>query len=392
MNDKLKKSFEFLLSWAIKYGNFIPYDFVYKYCSKRGIDDNDFFVLIHKLEKNNILISEPQSQKTKQLLDKYYKNTLLPNNKNIIMHSYKTEQLIQKTNKNTVPQEKRIKKEKKKSEGSIYLNRLLKYSSGLPDYCFAREYFESLQYYPDSRVGDRYIECRISDITNYAYKYAIKMNYDPDEYIAEALALLVYYVKDSANISANFITNLHSRLKRKEKEYIKQLTEDQYQKILKLIKRNNCITCKDVTICPKFTNEITEYIISLDNADSSYLPNYFEIFPIESFYEDLNEEVQDTFQLPCYKANQSSNSQTSLEEKRNLQISIIIHRVLENQLKPMEQIVIKKIFGFDGKESNFREIGKEIGLSPEKIKQIYNISLKKLKKDHRIKELYRTVK
>jgi RNA polymerase primary sigma factor len=73
----------------------------------------------------------------------------------------------------------------------------------------------------------------------------------------------------------------------------------------------------------------------------------------------------------------SVDDQAMLRER-----SGVAHRVL-SRLNPREQYILRRRFGFDdaGDETTLREIGEELGLSRERVRQLEAVALEKLRKE-----------
>ena len=66
-----------------------------------------------------------------------------------------------------------------------------------------------------------------------------------------------------------------------------------------------------------------------------------------------------------------------LEKIYKKDISCIVRDLLK-RLKPREEFVIKQRYGFDGDEQTLEKIGKKIGVTRERVRQIERKALKKI--------------
>ena len=97
---------------------------------------------------------------------------------------------------------------------------------------------------------------------------------------------------------------------------------------------------------------------------------------ISTCYDD--EDSREFVNTPYFTAKAAVDNEYI--QKMNDEYSSSLSEKFMSSLSSKEQTIIKMAFGFDGKEHTNAEIGKEIGMSSERARQLKNGAIEKLKK------------
>ena len=128
------------------------------------------------------------------------------------------------------------------------------------------------------------------------------------------------------------------------------------------------------------TNEEIANYLNMSIKQIEIIMNTIKLEPMS-----LDTPVADNLCLEDYISDEKNIPlETKVENKR------LKEQILEviKELSPKEQNVIIQRFGIDGtKPKTLEELGKEMGFSKERIRQIEGIALRKLRESHNIKKL-----
>ena len=131
-----------------------------------------------------------------------------------------------------------------------------------------------------------------------------------------------------------------------------------------------------------------EEIIALINTDDYFKKMIFDVCSLDKINYDklnLNEATFVKNMVRAYKIVQEVNSKESIEKK--ILNDEFREALINARLTDKEKFVILNRFGFiDGENHTLEEIGQMVGVTRERVRQIENKSIRKLRKDPKIKK------
>lgn len=167
--------------------------------------------------------------------------------------------------------------------------------------------------------------------------------------------------------------------------YYPDYIKDKYLTIYPILKRKGCITCFKFSKCKKALQVVINKLKCDNDMATKVISSMVPDLSLESFvdyYVKKNNLINDKI---AYKGDLLAiiSPETELSEDDILEkiykkdISCIVRDLLK-RLKPREEFVIKQRYGFDGDEQTLEKIGKKIGVTRERVRQIESKALKKI--------------
>lgn len=239
----------------------------------------------------------------------------------------------------------------------------------------------------DINIRNQIIVNNIRLIAKYAYKYSAKSSLEYDDLVNEGVFGMIQAIE-------NFDINRNNEFSTYAVYWIKQRVRRAIQD------KGNIIRL------PVHLHEQMEKLIRLENKyaimgldiDEEEICKALDI-PIEKYYE--LKRLNNTFlNLPSLNSLVGDEKESELiefipaDEEESLE-DIIIKKELSKEidlvlstLKPREEDVIRQRFGFDnGEEKTLEQVGKNLGVTRERIRQIETKAIKKLRHPIRSKRL-----
>lgn len=160
--------------------------------------------------------------------------------------------------------------------------------------------------------------------------------------------------------------------------------KEQYFTMYPILKKEGCVNCKEILDCRKVRELICK---RLECSNEQTQDVIWQVIPFTS-YEQLIEEMffsyrnvfekhhdKDGIRFVCDLLKYDDTEDTVNYEDMRKTIGHIL-----NTLKERESAVLRRRFGFtDGRERTLEEIGKEFGITRERVRQIEVKALRKLR-------------
>lgn len=171
--------------------------------------------------------------------------------------------------------------------------------------------------------------------------------------------------------------------------YVPVHVKDRLFVIFDLEKAHNCVKCYRDTVCQNLVSE-TAVAIGCDEKEAERL--YYLMQPFQST-EDWSDMFDDDTGISIEQRNEdcislSYNEEDDIVEKIDAEK---LHQVLNeclNTLTSKEQRVLRLRYGLDdGKEKTLEEVGKQLTVTRERIRQIEEKAFRKLRHPTRAKRL-----
>lgn len=160
--------------------------------------------------------------------------------------------------------------------------------------------------------------------------------------------------------------------------------KEQYFTMYPILKKEGCVNCKEILECRKVRELICK---RLECSNEQTQDVIWQVIPFAS-YEQLIEEMffshrnvfekhfdEDGIRFVCDLLKYDDMEDTVIYEDMRKTIEHIL-----NTLKERESAVLRRRFGFiNGRERTLEEIGKEFGITRERVRQIEVKALRKLR-------------
>lgn len=165
--------------------------------------------------------------------------------------------------------------------------------------------------------------------------------------------------------------------------------KENYFTIYPLVKDRGCIGCNKMLSC----HDLKEFVIeklNCCNADAEYL--IYQVLPFISLDElieedDVEQDEADNVSRTTLYSLAFDKAEDVLEQVFNAQLSETIDKALAS-LSSKEAEVIRMRYGFYGNAMTLEEVGQKFNVSRERIRQIEDRVIKKLKHNPLLKELF----
>ena len=151
--------------------------------------------------------------------------------------------------------------------------------------------------------------------------------------------------------------------------------DEQIKQVSELLDTHYCDSCTQHDVCPNLIKEICEKVEIKEDRAYTYIMFLTPSVSIEELVENEEEPVdEDAFE-------------NMMEAINAAELKEIVASVFET-LTPKEEKIIKMRFGFDdGVERTLEEVGREFGVTRERVRQIEAKALRKLRHPSRSKRL-----
>ncbi|WP_054870541.1 RNA polymerase sigma factor RpoD/SigA [Caloranaerobacter sp. TR13] len=239
----------------------------------------------------------------------------------------------------------------------------------------------------DINIRNQIIVNNIKLIKKYAYKYSAKSSLEYDDLVNEGVFGMIHAIESfDTNRNNEFSTYavywIKQRIRRavQDKGYIIRLPVHLNEKIEKLIRLENkfAIMGLDIDekeICKALDITIEKYY-ELKKINNTFL----NLSSLNAFVGDEEESELIEF-IPADE--EESLEDIIIKKELSKEIDLVL-----STLKPREENVIRQRFGFDnGEEKTLEQVGKNLGVTRERIRQIETKAIKKLRHPIRSKRL-----
>lgn len=167
--------------------------------------------------------------------------------------------------------------------------------------------------------------------------------------------------------------------------------KEMYLTMYPILREEGCLDCDAIWTC----KEVREYIkkkvqCSSENADDVINQS----IPLESLnflqepYDSIEDNESQYYEIKEMYYHAASYNETGYEKIEENSLRLLLIKILNKKLKPREQEVIRARYGFDdGREKTLEEVGQQMGVTRERIRQIEARAIKKLREPSVLKML-----
>lgn len=169
-----------------------------------------------------------------------------------------------------------------------------------------------------------------------------------------------------------------------------------------LLKANGCIGCSELQDCSRAVNMVMDKLQCDEKEASSVILESIPVESIDTLIEFGLNNANDDYYDDVYLADGCSTCKTEIFRSFLTQVATntdeiffelsnkLLRQALDEQLSKLtlkEAEVIKLRYGYYGKERTLEEVGKQFGVTRERIRQIETKAIRKLRHPSRAKHL-----
>lgn len=244
---------------------------------------------------------------------------------------------------------------------------------------------------------DRIIEMHIRSALRIGLQRALLFETELMDCIGDAYeGLIIAFDKYEPGISGAFISYasmwIYQNISRWQPNkrpsiYYPAHKKELYFSIYPVLKNKGCTICDRFCYCQKVRKVICEQQNCSEEQTGDVILQMTPLDSYDALLRGIDDESCDSYDKNFFiEQITTTNSAFELVERRDFEREVDI---AINTLTEREQLVIRRRFGFGyGEEKTLEDIGSELMVTRERVRQIESSALKKLRKKDKLKFLY----